>query len=441
LLRDAVWRYSKDERKTMPVLERQHAGSPSLRALPEPREVWIREAAFWLLCAFWFTIPWEGVIRFGGTTTIAKAAGAAAFAAGLVAVLLTRVRYRPDEFVVLTVVFACLVAVSRFWTLSPSWTSSRTITMAQLALMVLLTWEFGHTRARLMALMAAFVAGCGVVGGIVVFAFLDGQQATRYTAPGTHPGDLSFVLTLGIPIAWYLSLRTSRTILIAAYRLFVPFAVLGVTLTGSRAVFISLPVVLLLIPMTMRYTGVRTRAAAALTVAGVALSLAALSSALSGPLSRLSTTSAEIKSGTLDHRTQLWAIAFRLIGQHPLLGIGAGSSRVAVGGQFTQERGLQDTFFSIGAELGLVGLALFLMICLAAMWRSMRQTPWLERRFAVALGIVYLIGQVPRHADYVKNTWAILALLALMGTVMRVDKTVASVNPGMQTWPAAAGGP
>lgn len=378
----------------------------------------LREVAYRAVCLLWFTLPWEGVIRLSGGTTIARVFGVVAAGAGLLAVLVSRPRYRPNDFIALCAAFAAWVILSMFWTQSPSWTVDRATTMAQLLLMVLLTWEFGHTPRRLRGLMAAWVAGCCVIAGIVLIAFALGEQATRYTAPGTHPGDLSFTLTLGIPLAWYLSLTTAHRGLLVLYRLFVPLAVLAIILTAARAAFLSLPIVLLLVPLTFRLTSRRARIAVAVTVAVGLIGITALSANLAGPLARLATTGSEIQSGTLDHRTELWAIALRLIEAHPVLGVGAGSSRVAVGAEFTQERGLQDTFLSVGAELGVIGLTLFLLICLTAAWRAIRHTAWLERRFALALTLVFLIGQVPRHADYEKSTWAILVLLALVGAVL-----------------------
>jgi O-antigen ligase len=104
--------------------------------------------------------------------------------------------------------------------------------------------------------------------------------------------------------------------------------------------------------------------------------------------------------------------------QHPVLGLGTGGSKQAVSGQFFTGRGLHDTFLSVVVELGVIGLVLFLLLMLAGMYRALTRLPPLETRLAWVLAIVFLISLVPRHGDYMKSTYALLTLFALMGTVL-----------------------
>jgi O-antigen ligase len=385
-----------------------------VRSAPNP---W-RSLTFAALCVFWFTLPWDGVLRFGEGTTLARLIGIAATGVAAVALMTERPRSRPGDFVVLTLLFAAWVGISFLWTQSPELTYERVVTMTQLAVLVLLAWEFAQTRARLQALMAAWVAGSALLAGFVIVSFLAGQAATRYTAPGTHPGDVSFVLALSIPIAWYLSFTARRSLTTAALRLYVPFAVLGMTLTAARAGLFALAVVLTLIPLTISRMSARGKILLALAMGAIAVVLTALSGALARPLARLATTGTELQSGTLDQRTTLWEIGFRMVGEHPLVGVGAGSSRMIVGGQFYEVTGLHNAYLSVAAELGVVGLCLLLLILLAALWPAIRHTPPLEQRFATVLGLFLLMSQLTRHAEYDKSTWATLITLALVGSVM-----------------------
>lgn len=410
----------------------------AVRSEPNP---W-RSLAFAALCLFWFTLPWEGVLRFGEGTTLARLLGVAAAGVALVALMVERPRSRPGDFVVLTLLFTAWVGLSAFWTRSPEWTSERIVTMVQLAVLVLLAWEFARTPARLRGLMAAWVAGSALLATIVILGFLDGQASTRYTAPGTHPGEVSFVLALSIPIAWYLSFVTRRPLTTALCRLHVPFAVLGMTLTASRAGFLALAVVLALIPLTISRMSTRGKILVALATGTCALVLTALSGALAAPLARLGTTGTELESGTLSDRTTLWGIAWRIFGEEPLLGVGAGSARTIIGGQFSDARGVHNTYLSVAAELGVVGLCLLLLVFLAALWPAIRHTPPLEQRFAAVLGVFFLMSQLTRHAEYDKTTWAMLITLTLLGSVMARSAGPATPAPSSATGlPAVPGRP
>ena len=389
----------------------------------------MRMIVYRLLCLFWFTMPGEGIIRIGGEATISKGAGAVVFLAALVSVFKTGRRSRANDYIILLFAFASWVALSSYWSITPQQSEQRIITMFQLVIMVLISWEFAHNDRCIRGLMAAWTAGCIVITVIIVIAFALGDSQKRYTAPGTHPGDQAYSLLLAIPMAWYLSIRTARRALALAYRLFVPFATLGVILTASRAALLSAVLALLIIPLTLSWTSVRTRLALSFGVVLAAFATVVLIADASGPIQRLSTTSSEISSGTLDNRTTLWSIALRLIAKHPILGLGTGGSKVAVGAQFTEDRGLHDTFLSVGVELGLVGIALFLLLLLAAMYRALTRLTRLEARLAWVLAAEYIISLVPRQDDYVKSTYAIMTLLALMGSVYATRSRRADYEP------------
>ena len=388
-----------------------------LRPFSRGGDMALREIVYYLLVAFWFTLPFEGTVRIGGET-LAKGLGALLAVAAVVSLALSGRRSRTNEFVVMLIVFASWVAASTFWTVTPGPTWNRVLTMVQLVVMALITWEFAQSRRQVLSLLRAWVGGSTVVGSIVLVAFLTGQAETRYSAPGVSHGDIAYALLLAIPMAWYLSLTTRHRALACAYRFFVPFACLAILLTASRAGLLSMGFALLIIPLTLRGLSGRARLAV-VAVAGLALSVGlALSTLASGPLARLSTTKDEVTTGTLDHRTELWAIAFRLIGDHPFIGLGAGGSKKAVGGEFDTARGLHNTFLSIGVELGLIGVALFLVLGLVATYRALTRLPWLETRLVWVLGVVFLLSLVPRHGDYFKSTYALLALFALMGELL-----------------------
>ena len=377
----------------------------------------MRELVYYLLVAFWFTLPFEGTVRVGGET-IAKGLGAVLAFSAVVALVLTGRRARVNEFVVLLLVFAGWVTVSTFWTVTPGQSQARVLTMAQLTIMGLITWEFAQSRRAIHSLLRAWVAGSAVVGFIVVKAFATGESATRYSAPGVSHGDIAYALLLGVPMAWYLGLTTTRPVLVWTYRLFVPFACFAALLTASRAGLLSMGFALLIIPLTFRSLSASARVTVVAAAGASVVGFLAIATLASGPLARLATTGSEISTGTLDQRTELWSIGWRSMAQHPFLGLGTGGSKAAVSGQFYVARGLHNTFISIGVELGIIGLTLFLMLGLASVYRALTRLPRLETRLVWVLLTVFLLSLIPRHGDYFKSTYAMLALFALMGEVL-----------------------
>lgn len=381
----------------------------------------VRHGVYLLLCLFIATLPGQGIVKVGGEATVAKAAGGVVAAMAAISLFGQGRKVRLNDYMVLVLVYSGWVALSSYWTVTTVYTQQRILTFAQLVVMVLLIWEFAHSRRQLHGLMTAWIVGCVVLSGVIMFAWLHGTNQVRYTAPGTHPGDQAYALLLAIPMAWYLSLRTARAGLMVAYRLFVPVACLAVVLTASRAALLSMGLALLIIPATMPWLSARLRVVLGGAVIAAVVGAGVLVTSGLGPIQRLLTTSSEISSGTLDHRTVLWSIGLRLIGAHPILGVASGGSKAAVGVSYVTDKSLHDTYLSIGVELGLVGLGLYLLILLAASLRTLTATGWLEQRLAWVLIPVFIVSLVPRADDYDKGTWAVMTMIALMGSVFARD--------------------
>ena len=101
-----------------------------------------------------------------------------------------------------------------------------------------------------------------------------------------------------------------------------------------------------------------------------------------------------------------------------MLGVGSGGSKAAVGLHYTEDKSLHDTFLSIGVELGLIGLSLYLLILFAGSYRALTRLAWLDQRLAWVLMAVFVVSLVPRADDYDKGTWAVMTIIALMGSVL-----------------------
>jgi O-antigen ligase len=137
-------------------------------------------------------------------------------------------------------------------------------------------------------------------------------------------------------------------------------ALVAVLLASSRGAFIALVVLLLLQMRDARQRG------KFVVVAVVILALFLLSPV--SPLDRLlHPTYSDTESS--DVRLQLWSIAFRIIADHPILGVGLWQFSPYMRKYMPPDVDLEfhvphNTYLQITVELGLVGLALFVAILL-----------------------------------------------------------------------------
>lgn len=369
----------------------------------------LRKLSYALLWAFAFTVPWQNVVLLQSLGTISRAVGLLAAVVGALTILLEGRRHRLVDVHLFTGAYATWVAISLFWSSSPAGSRISAFTTVQLLAMVILVWEFGREPAAQRGLLWAYVLGALVSCGATFWDFIEeGLDGTRFAAPGFNENGLGLVLSLGIPIAWYLVVTArGRSGLLA--RLYVLLAVPAVVLTGSRGSLITALVAMSLLPLTFRHMPGRARLLTVLQLAAVvALVLAIVPEET---LERLGETQTEITSGELSTRGALWDSATGLIAEHPWVGVGAGQSP----GQIMELNGLRNgahnTYLAIAADVGIVGLTLFLLVVVAVIARSFGlRSP--DRVFVPVLLLTLLVGLFPVSLQYNKVIWLVIALAA-----------------------------
>lgn len=379
----------------------------------QPRAGAFRTAAYWALLVFVFSVPWQGFADVGSVGTISKVLGFVAVGIAAVAVLLEGVRHRLVEAHVAMIAFTGWSVLSIAWSLFPDDSRSAALTFAQLLVTALLIWEFADSRARLMGVMRAFVAGCVVLAVNVVQQYLAlGEEVARIGGSGAHPNDVAFVLCLGIPLAWYLSLRTPYGVELLAARGYVLLALYAIVLTASRSALVIAGLALLIVPLSYSRLSAGWR---------VGLVLLILASFVVAPpflperqVDRLATFSTELQDGDLSARAQIWSIALDIMAEHPLKGTGVGAGRRLIAGEYGLAEGAHNTYLSVALETGAVGLALFGFM-LYAIFRRGRQVAGLERGLIVVIGLCLLVGLLPRHWENEKALWVMLAIVVSLG--------------------------
>jgi O-antigen ligase len=357
-----------------------------------------------------FTTPLRQVIRFQGLGTITRIVGLAVFPLAAIDVLRRRSMRPLLEVHGIILAFVGWAALSMFWSIEPGRSSRQLWTLAQLAALVWLVWEFARDRPQMSWVLASFVAGAYIVAFAILVEFVsDPTGPSRYSsAPGIQPNGVAFLLGLAIPIAWYLGYIARPRWLKIVLRLYVLPAVLASLLTGSRSALFTTAAGLSIIPLTL---GRMTRKGKAAVALGLLLGLPALLAIFpSAPVQRLLTTPGEIRGGDFHNRRVLWNAAMTAFDERPVTGVGVGAARVRVRQLTGREDGPHNSFISVAADLGVVGLALFCLILLA-IGRMIVLSDGLHRQLGIVLFGTLLLGLLPRHWEYDKPTWLVFGLV------------------------------
>lgn len=334
------------------------------------------------------------------------------------------------------VAFAALIVVASTGILfaPQSFTVAKFVVMWSvfLALSVWIAGADRHTRGMLLLAIAVSGAVLGLVGvlhGGTQELVAGGARATNRASGGfTSPNTFGAYLVMTLPVALVMSLRGSSALRLpmlgAAGLIFA-----GVVLSLSREAFIgaaaALAVLLLWAEFRRLFTGLLVVLA---LVTAFNLNPLLNSQQLTVVQQRLGTIGSSQEKST-NPRVRIWRTTPRIIADHLVLGVGEGNY-VLVAAQY----GLydldgsviphaHDILLTVGAEMGLAGLAVFLWF-LAAVARAARAA--LARRrtpdFPFVLGLVAsLTGLFALGVfDYVLRTDVVMALVMLeVGLIVR----------------------
>ena len=208
--------------------------------------------AFWLLCAFVFSVPLENSIVIPGIGTIGRLIGLVAFVAGLVAVVESGKFRTPILPHLMMVIFVVWVSMTYFWTIGAEETTEEIISYVQLLAMVLLIWAEAPRPEQQHNLMRAYIAGAGVLAVATILQNRAGMAYVRQGAFNMNPNDIGLRIVLSVPMALYLTAVDKSAIRGWLYRAQVAAAACGAFFTESRGAFVAILAAMLMIPLTFR---------------------------------------------------------------------------------------------------------------------------------------------------------------------------------------------
>jgi O-antigen ligase len=385
----------------------------------------VNTLSYRLLLVMVFTLPWENVVEIPGGGRISKLVGLAVAGVWVLAVLRSGRMREPHTVLVLAVLFGLWNASSIMWTNDASATQERVLTCVLLIGLLFVVWDNVDTVQRLHEALLVYLAGCYVTVGALLVGFLGGPGAAelhgRATVGSFHPNDVGMILALAVPIASYLLVEAWpgrwRVARMVAGGLFLPLSAAAVLATGSRAALgAMLPGVLYLLYLIGRR---RPYLALGALTGLAATAVVAFTLAPPDAKARLSGTGQALQEGDLNYRQIVWSEAVRIIQEDPIFGTGAGAFRTAA---VAVNKVGHNFVLSIAAELGLLGLALFLgMLVLSLL--SLRHTSAALRWLWVSLFLSWTGAALLHNWEYRKQTWLFIALTVASGALQEAHRT------------------
>jgi len=375
----------------------------------------IERTAWALLCIFVFTLPLEKAVEIPGVGTISRMMGLAAFVAGAMVVAWRRRLRTPNAVLVLAAAFVAWSGLTWRWSMAPSATAARFLTLLQLLGMLWLIWELARSVAAPAWLMAAYLGGAAVSSVWTMVRAVYRQQTfyRRYATAGFDPNDLGLTLALAIPMALYLAGRT-RGIVAWLCRLAAALAIVAILLTASRTALVVAGLSFLFTLLTWREAGWMQRISSLALFAMVVLGPVHLAPHASRE--RLATLPSELASGAFHGRTRIWKTGLKLLKRHGLKGVGAAAYPEAVrpwlgrppipGHEYTAH----NTFLSVLVETGVIGAFLFGSLLVVAALCAWMLAP-AERALWWTMLVVWAAGVSTLSWEHRKPTWLILALI------------------------------
>lgn len=388
----------------------------------------VRTLAYWATLGLIFVIPIENLVDVSGVGHLGKAVGLAATGVWVAAVVLSgRVR-RPHLFHVVACLFVLWNAASLLWSVDVEETKIHLLTYFQLLGLSLILWDLFPTRAAVHAGLQAYVLGASVSIASLVGNYLSGTRFShiRYSAAGLHVDTIGVIFALGVPIAFYLAATRGEGLKALVWRwinlAYVPAALLGIALTGTRTAMVATVPALLLATGTLGRLRPVSRVLVFALIAGSLFALPSLVPRES--LERLASAGSSIAEGDLSGRVRIWKDCFALISEHPVLGVGSGAIRSAL----ATRRVAHNSFISVMTELGIVGFVLFAALLAVAFAEGLRQ-PRFESRFWLVLLLAWALGASTLTWEPRKQTWLVLTLAVVSANVTGTSEPPRSGAP------------
>jgi O-antigen ligase len=363
------------------------------------------------------TAPLEGAFASGPAgVSVTKLAGYVCIAAFAYALVKERRRlvFEPGQAIVLGILGIAMLSTA--WADDASAGITTTTRYASFAAIYVIITQFGYDRVLQRRIAWTLTVTCTIAAALGLNDYLRGD-AQLATLPHAQANDFAFILATSLPFMFFLlgGTRALRPLLLAAIAL-VSAALL---LSLSRGAFLGLAAGFVVFVLTDRRRLQVTLTAGALAAIGTLLVIH------SNPqrFHEAVTLKQNVAQENVSTRFGAWSAAARLASDHPLLGVGPGNFQFHYNDLTGQPLGTltltvaHNALLDVGAELGLVAMALLALYLILAFVRlsSALQLGYGDPGFVRALRIaltIAIVGAMFLSEQYFLPFWLIGGLAA-----------------------------
>jgi len=341
-------------------------------------------------------------------------------------------------FVAAIVLLLAWGLTSTLWAERPASAVGSIGRLALTAFLPLIVFAAVRERRHASLLAAALVVGATIAAVSGIFTPPDAGSSDRLAGTIGDANELAAVLVVGLVLSFTLSAMARHA---PAWRLAALVAGLlcgfSIFLTLSRGGLVALGAALL----TAIVFGGRWRGLAVAVALAIAFTTVGYFATVASPAARARVTTAKGGAG----RSDLWKVGFRMVQAHPVRGVGAGNFRVSSVHYLLQPGAIRrtdfivdrplvahNTFLQVLAELGVVGLALFVTIvsfavrCLVRAARAFAGQGDVRMELLARGTLIALVGLLAAYVfiseEYSKQLWLLLGLApALLALARRSD--------------------
>jgi O-antigen ligase len=401
----------------------------------------VRRLSFYLLLVFVFSVPWQNAIQIGGSKTLTSIIGIAAVGVALMKCLLDGKVAKPPFFLVAFGVLIWWQLMTYFWSGDPTSTLVRAATMVQMLAMVWLIAESCASERERLQLIQAFVFGCLVASGALIYAYFADESVAgyRYTPAGFDPNELACVIAAGIPMALLVATSAKRGVLRWIDVLYVPFSLFVVILTASRTGFVATCIGLCSVPFALYFLKPLPRLAWSFAIMAMFVgAFYLMPSSLNENIQRVTFLADTQSISTLTTRTTIWSAGLEAFQEHPAIGVGFGTYGAIAQAKMGVAKASHNLWIQTAAETGGVGLALLLAVLAAAIIPALRPRgrPMI---FHIILFGVLMTTSLSLDVVANKSLWMGLAFLAVAGSHRGMrDHACTELVPQVEVCPVQA---
>ncbi len=378
------------------------------------------------LYLFIFTIPLENVIIVSQIGTISKITGMLSIIGILGFGLFMRRKLYISSFHWIVFIFVILVGFSYFWSADSLKTISRFITYLGLFLITLMIYQIKRVDSYIKNIMFAFLLGAWIstLDEFKMYFTYSGLPL-RYTAPGFNPNDFAFYLLIAICFAWYLGQRYDGV----AFKLlslgYIPLGMMGILLTGSRAGFLGLIIVMAYIVTS---TDGKRRKRIFMGLAALVISIILIRLYVPEYLIQRVTFITHVSSDeNMEIRLMIWKAALQLFYEHPVVGAGAGTFNFAIENYLGFSKAPHNVFIAILSELGVMGLLVWGSMIILII-EKIKKNFTDRKNLWICLFLIILLISLTHNLEWRKGFWLIFSLIILDSKISTGYEAVNSIR-------------